>query len=106
VEGATEVASLDVELGAVGDEGDYFGAEDLAAVEAVLAEPPTWSLGADTHLLRLYLLRQQREQLEHEIAEVVGEAVAAGASWADVGERLGVSRQAVSKRYRPEQDSR
>jgi hypothetical protein len=98
---ATSVAALDAELGAVDDDADDFSDGDLAAAEELLAEAPVWAVGVDSWLLRLYLLHEERGQLEREIAEVVGAAVAAGASWADVGARLGVSRQAASKRYRP-----
>jgi hypothetical protein len=99
--GATSVAALDAYLGTADDDADDFSDGELAAAEALLAEAPAWEVGVETHLIRLYLLRGEREQLEREIAEAVGVAVAAGASWADVGARLGVSRQAASKRYRP-----
>lgn len=50
-------------------------------------------------LRRLYDVRCQLEHLAEERRGVVDAARAAGASWTEVGAVLGVSAQAVAKRY-------
>lgn len=52
-------------------------------------------------LERLATLRSQIECLERELPSVVAEARAAGAPWAAIAERLGVSKQAVHRRFGP-----
>jgi DNA invertase Pin-like site-specific DNA recombinase len=41
----------------------------------------------------------QAVDAENKLRQVVEEARAAGATWADIGDALGVSRQAVYKRF-------
>jgi DNA-directed RNA polymerase specialized sigma24 family protein len=52
-------------------------------------------------LERLSAIRSQIECLEGELPSVVAEARAAGASWPAIAQRLGVSKQAVHKRFGP-----
>ncbi|MGD9986629.1 hypothetical protein [Pseudonocardia sp.] len=55
--------------------------------------------GSSDHIERLgaaHLLRQLAEQLER---DVVDEARASGARWADIGEVYGTSKQSVQQRF-------
>lgn len=51
-----------------------------------------------TFLADLLLLRDINEQL---ISKIVGEARTAGYSWNEIGEMLGVSRQAARQKFGP-----
>jgi len=51
-------------------------------------------------LERISIIRSQIECLEAELPRVVAESRAAGASWAAIAERLGVSMQAAHQRFR------
>lgn len=44
-------------------------------------------------------IRQRRQALEREVAVLVRKARVQGVSWGEIGEALGVSRQAVHQRY-------
>jgi hypothetical protein len=52
-----------------------------------------------TPLERLCLIRSQIECLEEELLAVAAESRAAGASWREIGEALGVSMQAAQQRF-------
>jgi hypothetical protein len=67
--------------------------------------PSTWVIGKKRDqaeaLSRLERLRDNRERLEASISAWVEDARSVGATWAEIGTALGVSQQAVSKRYGP-----
>ena len=44
-------------------------------------------------------LAEQRAALEHEVAEAVRQARAAKRTWSEIGAMLGVSKQAVQRKY-------
>jgi hypothetical protein len=48
------------------------------------------------------LLRDLRDEADHWLVLFVREAVEGGSTWADVGDMLGVSRQAAHERYAPQ----
>lgn len=50
-------------------------------------------------LVRLAELRAQQRQLERQVDEQVRALIAKGATWADLGRALGVSRQGARQRY-------
>lgn len=52
-----------------------------------------------TPLIRLRALTERRRELEREEAELVRTARASGFSWQGIAGALGVSRQAVHKKY-------
>lgn len=93
---------------------------DLAPVQPAarrnLAPAATWSTAASGHrsrqprgpflsasLLELVDRRAQAQaivrELDAELANAIGEAHAAGASWPDIAGHLGVTRQAARQRY-------
>ncbi|MEU3661386.1 type III effector protein [Streptomyces sp. NPDC032940] len=80
----------------------------LAAIEEAVhsaqsprsAEQPAAEVGSDQALAALLLLRELRTQLAGWETGLIETARAAGASWADLAEPLGVaSRQAAERRY-------
>lgn len=55
---------------------------------------------ADTSALRAIAdLARQRDQLDQQLAEAVDAARRANRSWAEIGTMLGVSKQAVQRKY-------
>lgn len=57
-------------------------------------------IGVEVHGLQaLELLRKQRAQKEREIESAVLRARRAGYSWASIGQALGVTHQAVQRKY-------
>jgi hypothetical protein len=79
----------------------------LAAVvsavrQTAASSPEPAAAGSDTALLAgLTHLGQVAERVDWALLSVVGEARANGASWAAVGQALGVSRQAAQQRFAP-----
>lgn len=68
-----------------------------AAVVAEAAAPPDFTL---VELLTdLEELRFQRQQLDEDLEATVRDARAAGATWSAIAARLGVTPQAVQKRW-------
>jgi hypothetical protein len=65
-----------------------------AAVDAALADP---DIAAAAALAMVALLPQLRAEQERTEAAAVTAARKAGASWADVGQALGISRQSAYK---------
>jgi hypothetical protein len=59
----------------------------------------TVALEADGPIERLQALRAADEELAGWLADAVGRARGAGKSWAEIGDALGVSRQAAWKLY-------
>jgi hypothetical protein len=79
----------------------------LAAVVSVLrstaeASPEAPPSGSDRALLAgLTHLGEIAERIDWALLSLVGEARATGATWADIGSALGVSRQAAQQRFAP-----
>jgi len=57
------------------------------------------ALGPDDPIDRLRALRAADKEMANRLAEAVGQARQAGRSWAEIGDALGVSRQASWKLY-------
>ena len=64
-----------------------------------LAEFRGVTVGEYPHCVRL--LRDLRDEADQWLVLFVREAIERGHTWADVGEMLGVSRQAAHERYAP-----
>jgi hypothetical protein len=79
----------------------------LAAVVGALrttaeANPDAPPPGSDAALLAgLRNLGEIAERIDWALLSLVGEARATGATWADIGTALGVSRQAAQQRFAP-----
>jgi hypothetical protein len=71
---------------------------DLAADDAARAAVEELIRGRDDH--RLEAANRLRHAADALVTELVNEARAAGATWADIGEALGVSTQAAHQKYR------
>jgi len=56
-------------------------------------------LSAAKVLERIGQARLQRDELDAELARLIDHAVSLGIGWQDIGERLGVSRQAARQHY-------
>jgi hypothetical protein len=67
------------------------------------AEPPSPQRGSQLApglvLERIKRARLARDQAEDELAELVDHAVGLGIGWPEIGERLGVTRQAARQQY-------
>jgi|TARA_B100000959_G_scaffold116565_1_gene122696 DNA-directed RNA polymerase specialized sigma24 family protein len=62
---------------------------------------------ADTASLRVIAsLADRRDQVDDELAEAVRAARSTGRTWSEIGAMLGVSKQAVQRRYGPAPVSR
>jgi hypothetical protein len=87
--------------------GERGGDRALAAVVTavrVTASDPSESAAADheqTLLSGLRHLAEIAERVDWALLSLVGEARAEGATWADIGRALGVSRQAAQQRFAP-----
>jgi hypothetical protein len=78
--------------------GAVIGAVRATAAASPDAPPP----GSDSALLAgLTHLGEIAERIDWALLSLVGEARAAGATWADIGTALGVSRQAAQQRFAP-----
>lgn len=64
-----------------------------------VVQPGVWPPREPEQYTRLRALVAERRQLDDRIRVSVQELLQAGASWAVVGEALGVSRSAAQKRY-------
>ena len=71
---------------------------DLAADDAARAAVDELIRGREDH--RLEAANRLRHAADSLVTELVSEARAAGATWADIGEALGVSTQAAHQKYR------
>ena len=75
-----------------------------ASNDAVPAMEGVWDIvrtgkGIETHLQALYDLATVRDTAELAIERVVAQARRSGASWSEIAVPLGVTKQAVAKRY-------
>ena len=74
---------------------------DVAAWQVTMTLPPDVSTAVDAidPLVMLTMLAYGRARVEDKIVEVVGACRASGKSWTQIGEILGVSKQAAWERF-------
>lgn len=82
-----------------GDPADDALQAARTAVRALLPPPGRGTSSRDDLLLALQAVVELQERLDWALLAVVGEARSARLSWAEVGQALGVSRQAAQQRF-------